>query len=400
MPSLDSVLASIPGYAGFLAKRRYNEQGAANEMQQATGLMQIIGAAQKRQQEQQAAQKAAAYDAAIKGLPADATEDQILAVARPHMSADQLGKMITSSRDRQASQDIARQSAADRRDQQKALIDLRYDTLAQRAVDEEAKRKIEQQRADDKREADRRHDETIRLIGATRAAALEDRSPPVAVMGPDGKPVLVPRRESFGRTPANAPSEKPMPAPALRMQQEEIDAIGTAGAIKADLAAVRKQIEEGTLKLGFFRNMQSEGRQFLGVNDEASRQYGTFKNTLEKLRNDSLRLNKGVQTEGDAVRAWNEILTRINDPVFVRQRLDEVERINERAIALRRMNIDVIRRNYGHDPLDTSAQTAQPAAIGQGTPTAAPTGFQKGQTATGPNGQKIEWDGSKWVPKQ
>lgn len=102
----------------------------------------------------------------------------------------------------------------------------------------------------------------------------------------------------------------------------------------------------------------------IGASTEESRNFGSFKNTLEKLRNDSLRLNKGVQTDGDAQRAWNELFDNINDKGFVQQRIGEIKRINERAVQLRKMNVDGIRSNYGHDPIDTSGYTSQPAAIG------------------------------------
>jgi hypothetical protein len=160
------------------------------------------------------------------------------------------------------------------------------------------------------------------------------------------------------------PKAVQLPSAALKLQQAELDAIGTAAGITADLGGVIKQIDDGKLKLGFFRNLQSEGRQLVGANDEVSKAYGSFKATLEKLRNDSLRLNKGVQTEGDAQRAWNEVLTRINDPEFVKQRLGEIQTINERAVNLRKMNVDAIRGNYGASPMDTSGYQNVPAAVG------------------------------------
>lgn len=157
-----------------------------------------------------------------------------------------------------------------------------------------------------------------------------------------------------------------LPPAALKMQQEELDAIGTSSTINADLGAIQKQIETGKLQLGPVNNMMGKVKNTLGVSDESSRNLATFQATLEKLRNDSLRLNKGVQTDGDAQRAWNELMTNINDPNVVKQRLGEIQKINERAVALRKMNVDVIRRNYGAEDLDTSGYQNQPAAVGGG----------------------------------
>jgi polyhydroxyalkanoate synthesis regulator phasin len=38
--------------------------------------------------------------------------------------------------------------------------------------------------------------------------------------------------------------------------------------------------------------------------------------------------------------------------------------LNENAVDFQKKQVDMIRMNYGHEPLDTSAYTAQPAAVG------------------------------------
>lgn len=157
-----------------------------------------------------------------------------------------------------------------------------------------------------------------------------------------------------------------LPTSALKMQQEELDAIGTSGAINADLGALAKQIEDGKLQLGLVNNLMGKAKNMVGASDESSRNLATFQATLEKLRNDSLRLNKGVQTEGDAQRAWNEMIANINDPNLVKQRLGEIQKINERAANLRRMNVDAIRSNFGVDQMDTGERLNQPPAVGGG----------------------------------
>lgn len=157
-----------------------------------------------------------------------------------------------------------------------------------------------------------------------------------------------------------------LPTSALKMQQEELDAVGTSASINADLAAMGQQIDSGKLQLGPVNNLLAKGKNLIGASDESSRNLATFQSTLEKLRNDSLRLNKGVQTEGDAQRAWNEMITNINDPKVVKQRLGEIQKINERAANLRKMNVENIRQNFGVEPLDTGGYQNQPAAVGGG----------------------------------
>ena len=162
---------------------------------------------------------------------------------------------------------------------------------------------------------------------------------------------------------APAKPAKPLPVAALKMQQDSLDAIGTAGGINADLGAVLQQVESGSLQLGPVKNAVGSVRNTLGVSNENSQNLATFKATLEKLRNDSLRLNKGVQTDGDAQRAWNELLSNINDPGVVAKRLKEIRSLNSRAIELHNDNLGNIRSNYGAQPIDTTKRATQKPAI-------------------------------------
>ena len=155
-----------------------------------------------------------------------------------------------------------------------------------------------------------------------------------------------------------------MPPAALKMQQEALDSIGTVGTINADLGAIGGMIDQGRLNFGPVSNLKNKALNAAGVSNEQSRNFATFQSTLEKLRNDSLRLNKGVQTDGDAQRAWNELFQNVNDKDVVKQRLQEIQKINERGAALQQMNVDTIRSNYGAEPLDASGRLQQAPALG------------------------------------
>lgn len=183
-----------------------------------------------------------------------------------------------------------------------------------------------------------------------------------------------------------------LPTSALKMQQEETDAISIASGIRTDLDAIKKQVDSGQLNLGLFANLASKGKNFAGLSDESSRNFATFQATLEKLRNDSLRLNKGVQTEGDAVRAWNELLENINDPKLVSKRLEEINIINERAVNNRKMNVDNIRQNFGVEALDTSGYENQkpiiPSQPSRVTNDAEYNALPSGTTFVGPDGKQ------------
>jgi hypothetical protein len=162
---------------------------------------------------------------------------------------------------------------------------------------------------------------------------------------------------------ANSNIQKPLPTQALKMQQESLDAIGAASSMNKDLDSIKSQIDDGKLNFGPVSNFVNDMRNKAGSSTEESRNYATFKSNLEKLRNESLRLNKGVQTDGDAQRAWNELFNNINDTRVVNQRLGEIRRLNDRAVELRKLDIDTVRSNFGHAPLDTSGYQNVKAAI-------------------------------------
>lgn len=161
--------------------------------------------------------------------------------------------------------------------------------------------------------------------------------------------------------------DKPMPTTALKAQQDHLDAIGTASSINADLGSFAQQLQDGRLDLGLFSNLANKARNNMGMSTEESRNLQSFQSTLEKLRNDSLRLNKGVQTDGDAQRAWNELLTNINDPQVVQQRMGEIQKINERAVQLRIAQNENLRQNFGLQPMSYDEYTNVNSAIGNGT---------------------------------
>lgn len=245
---------------------------------------------------------------------------------------DETGKVLGVDQTWQAEQQAARE-------QRKAEIEAKLaDQQTSRAEAAALRRELAQQSNDLRREIAAQASGDRRLIAGMAAARQEQKNVPK------------------------------LPTSALKMQQEELEAIGTAGAINADLGAIESQIDSGKLKLGAVSNLAAKAKNFVGASDESSRNLATFQATLEKLRNDSLRLNKGVQTEGDAQRAWNELVENINDPKLVKQRLGEIRKINERATGLRKMNIDAIRSNFGVDPMDTSAREVQPPAVGGGAP--------------------------------
>jgi hypothetical protein len=156
--------------------------------------------------------------------------------------------------------------------------------------------------------------------------------------------------------------DKPLPASIVKQQDEIIDRLTTARSIQSDMAAFARQIDDGKLDFGPVRNLVNQGRNLAGASNEESRNFASFKSGLEKLRNDSLRLNTGVQTDGDAHRAWSELFQNINDRELVRQRLREIEAINARGAQLQEYRLQVLRGNFGAGALPPAPQMQSPSA--------------------------------------
>ena len=135
-------------------------------------------------------------------------------------------------------------------------------------------------------------------------------------------------------------------------EDEDLGIMQASANISGETGRFASQVESGQLNLGPVENVISEVRNFAGRSNANSRNYNSFNAGLEKLRNDSLRLNKGMQTEGDAVRAWNELIKNTNDEGLVQQRLAEIDSINRRAIDQKRAIVSQRRSSQNVGPAD------------------------------------------------
>lgn len=160
-----------------------------------------------------------------------------------------------------------------------------------------------------------------------------------------------------GRGSRNNPS-----GATLNLLNTEADAVRTTTQIDQQLANVERQIASGALHIGPVSNTVSGVRNAIGMSDQNSRNFASFRATLERMRNDSLRLNRGVQTEGDAIRAWNELFANINDQGVVLQRLREIRGYNQNALQFHRDQYDQIRDDAGLAPSDPLGRRGAPPA--------------------------------------
>jgi len=220
------------------------------------------------------------------------------------------------------------------------------------------------------------------------------------------------RNTATGET-KNVPQPKgsgKLSATAINQQKDALDMIQGATTINNNLSRYESQIQAGKLNLNPVNNIFSAGANLVGASTEASRNYASFKAGLEKLRNDSLRLNKGVQTEGDAVRAWNELIANIGDEGVVKQRLTEIKKLNEQAAAYHADVVAQLREDTGLPPIDTNRFRAPGSGAAAGrAPAVAPNdaagsppanALQAGHVTTFANGQKWTLRGGKPVRVQ
>jgi len=103
------------------------------------------------------------------------------------------------------------------------------------------------------------------------------------------------------------PAAKPMPATLQKAEEEDFDNGQAAINLANDSQKYLNSISKGTIKFGRLTKFGLDVQSGFGSSDPdviARNEFERFKTTLV---NESLRLNKGTQTEGDAVRAAKEL---------------------------------------------------------------------------------------------
>lgn len=144
-----------------------------------------------------------------------------------------------------------------------------------------------------------------------------------------------------------------------------------------------KDLEGGQLNLGALANAKNTARNWFGKSTPESLKYAELEQTVQHLTNETLRLNKGVQTEGDAKRAASELTAAFakNDNEAMAQALRRIGRINQQAAVDRSRLIDQRRSSQGVQPLYGGQSPVDPNGVNYLTP-AKPQGVS-GKTSSG-----------------
>ena len=166
-------------------------------------------------------------------------------------------------------------------------------------------------------------------------------------------------REVF-RSPTQKKTDILPNTPLIQMEEDDIAAydnlsniVDEAKLVLEDFGYDPKTNEfTGDLKIGVAGSVEGKFGEYFGSPDVAiARQ--KFERFKTKLINDSLRLNKGIQTEGDAQRAAKELGDAVTTETAYAAMLDLI-RINETVKGMKRQSINSRRARYGLPPLNVS----------------------------------------------
>lgn len=170
----------------------------------------------------------------------------------------------------------------------------------------------------------------------------------------NGNMVLVDKRTGQSMPVGGGISAKPpvkLPPTALKMQQELVDNIGTIGETSIKLNNIIKKIEAGKLDLGPWSRLAGSIRNNTNNSNENSKNLNELQGMIEDLRNATLRLNLGVQTDGDAQRALKQIALNPNDTELVKERLKDIVTSFSREVQRKKLQIEQLRQNFNQPQL-------------------------------------------------
>lgn len=154
-----------------------------------------------------------------------------------------------------------------------------------------------------------------------------------------------------------AEKNKALPTQLAKAEDDNFEAIDISQGIVSEVDYFLNLIENGQLEFSFGENIADSVSGFFGIANEEARNSAAFKTFLQRLRNDKLRLAKGVQTEGDAQRAMSEILDNLNDKNTVVTQLNKLKREAEKGAETNMRDVNRRRKDQQINPFDFSDYT-------------------------------------------
>lgn len=215
-------------------------------------------------------------------------------------------------------------------------------------------------------------------IAAANRRSAEDR----AASQRDTR-MMVAAMSQAGRN-ANGGYQRPLGAGIQKMVDKGLESSFTFENTAADIEGLAPALAK--VPFGAVNNLKYDLalKTGLGVDDNA-RAYGDFKTLKEKMRNARLSEFVGVQTEGDANRAMDEILAGSGDPKYIAGRLAFIKKTLDRASQQARFRSNRILRDNGRPDLDGN-DFSLPEGSYDGAPAPAPA------PSAAPAPKKYGWD--------
>lgn len=138
MPSMNDVLASIPGYGAYLAKRQMNEQAGMQDLQQAGALQGILASVQQQEKNRTELGREQAFRQEVAALGPNPTQEQMAQVASKYVQPAEALRTHQASLDRQATLQAGKETRAAALEQAKATADnthaVRMSTIQNQAL--------------------------------------------------------------------------------------------------------------------------------------------------------------------------------------------------------------------------------------------------------------------------
>ena len=211
------------------------------------------------------------------------TNEQVLAVVSKYGSPEKIMGVLQATQTAQANREA-------RKEEKQLMLDQRTQELADKAAQRERELEV----------AHARRLEELKQRGADAKDLQAQRSA-------DKRELEAQRLSDKKEARDFAAANKPLPAGIQKAEDADYDAAQAAINLAKDADKYLTSIKSGNIKFGLKDRISITARSALGSGDPdvvARNDFERFKTTLV---NESLRLNKGTQTEGDAARAAKEL---------------------------------------------------------------------------------------------
>lgn len=159
------------------------------------------------------------------------------------------------------------------------------------------------------------------------------------------------------KNPNQADEPKPLAKiseSSLKNVQKTVDDYDFINTTAGQAADILDDIKTGKLDLGLVKNMLNSGQNIAGMSDDKSRAYAKYTRFVQDLVNSNLRLNNGVQTEGDAWRELKSIAANGTNYDNATAE-DALKRVIEKANGAAdrgRAHIESRKKTFGEDPFE------------------------------------------------